>query len=342
MLTTPEEVKRYLVGQQWVDPGSSVQVEALSGGVSNQVWKIVGPEFRWVMKQALSKLKVKADWYSDVRRIERERMAMEALAPLLGEDFVPKVLHADDEAHTYVMTCAPENAVPWKQQLMQGRFDRDVAEQVGMLLGRLHGRSMADSEELQIRFNDLAFFEQLRLDPFYRYILQGCPDLERPISTLINQLTEERTCLVHGDYSPKNMLVTPEGRVILLDFEVSHWGNPLFDIAFCTAHFMLKGWALGRLAEAGSLITAFLNGYNRQIDGVLPHLGLMLLARVDGKSPVEYIADEELKDRIRSVGRGWIQLADEPSYSSEQTIQEILQMMEGENIHEKNQKNPSA
>jgi len=110
MLETAEDVKRYLTERGLAPPDAPVTVEPLGGGVSNQAWKIAGNHFRYVLKQALAKLKVKADWFSDVRRIGRERAAMEAAAPLLGEEHVPRVVHFDEEAHILVMTaggCTP-------------------------------------------------------------------------------------------------------------------------------------------------------------------------------------------------------------------------------------------
>jgi 5-methylthioribose kinase len=330
MLTTPEDVRRYMLAHGWIAADTPVRIEALSGGVSNQLWKIAGPDFRWVMKQALPKLKVRADWYSDVRRIERERAAMVALAPLLGAESVPQVLYADEAEHVYVMTCAPEGAVPWKQQLMRGRFDRETARRAGALLGRLHGLSAAQADAWREPFGDLTYFRELRLDPFHRHVMARHPDLRRPLETLIAQLTEADVCLVHGDYSPKNILVAPDGRLILLDYEVAHRGNPLFDVSFCIAHLMLKGWALDRREEAAALIGEFLAGYARDAGGLLPHLGALLLARIDGKSPVEYIADERLRERVRTVGGRWVRLAGEPAESGprERMLQEIRQGLE--------------
>jgi hypothetical protein len=69
---------------------------------------------------------------------------------------------------------------------------------------------------------------------------------------------------------------------------------------------MLKAWHLKKYEELLSLIKAFLDSYKGKVSNLLPHLGLMLLARMDGKSPVNYIQDESLKQSIRMVAIDWI------------------------------------
>lgn len=311
MLERPEEVREYLADKGWIAPEQWVHITGLQGGVSNQVWKIEGPDIRWVMKQALSKLRVKTDWYSDVRRIEREQEAMKAWESCLNEGEVPKIIHADREANTYIMTCAPDQAISWKEQMMDGRFDERTASLAGNLLGRMHRISLLFDESVSSRFHDLTFFEQLRIDPFHRFLIPKYPELETSIQELILQLTEHAVCLVHGDFSPKNLLVSPDNRIILLDYEVAHWGNPVFDVSFCLAHLMLKGLALRKQIESEALIRSFLTAYRDVYGSVgeacLAHTGLMLLARVDGKSTVEYLREEAVKEQARSIGIDWVQ-----------------------------------
>ena len=48
-----------------------------------------------------------------------------------------------------------------------------------------------------------------------------------------------KRALVHGDVSPKNILVGPRGPVFL-DAECAWYGDPAFDLAFCLNHLLLK------------------------------------------------------------------------------------------------------
>jgi aminoglycoside phosphotransferase (APT) family kinase protein len=306
LMDRPDEVRRYLLDKGWLAAEDQTDVVALSGGVSNQVWKISAPEGRWVMKQALPKLKVKADWYSDVARIIREQDAMRVLARFMPVGVIPEIVHDDPERFTYVMTCAPEEAVTWKTQLLQGDFDPSAAEQAGKLLAAMHQGSRSLPPETLQPFLDLTFFKQLRIEPFYSHLYENAyPGLRQPIQRLEQQVLESRTALIHGDYSPKNILVHGNANLIVLDYEVAHWGNPVFDQAFCMAHLMLKGWALEKKSEALACIRAFLAGYGAPAPDLLAHIGVMLLARIDGKSPVDYIPSA-LTTAIRRTGVEWV------------------------------------
>lgn len=302
-----DEVKVYLLEKGWVTSGQEVKVKPLSGGVSNQVWKIETPEDRWVMKQALAKLKVKADWYSDVARIYREQQAMQIMASFVPEHVIPEIYHQDAENYTYVMACAPDNAITWKTSLMNGNFDPVISKKVGRLLADIHNNSRTlDPDKIKV-FDDLTYFKQLRIEPFYEYLYkEKYPELKIEISYLVRQLVDDRKVLVHGDFSPKNILVDKEGNVVLLDFEVAHWGNPVFDVAFCVAHFILKGWASACYDEVLQMIHAFMSGYGSTPKNLQQHIGVMLLTRMDGKSPIDYITSEQTIEIIRQTGIHWI------------------------------------
>ena len=119
-------------------------------------------------------------------------------------------------------------------------------------------------------------------------------------------------CLVHGDVSPKNILAGPAGPVFL-DAECAWYGEPAFDLAFCLNHLLLKClWTPaardGFLACFDALAAAYLAGVRWEPPGALEAraarlLPALFLARVDGKSPVEYITAEAERDRVRRVAR---------------------------------------
>jgi aminoglycoside phosphotransferase (APT) family kinase protein len=309
ILESIDEVKKYLINEGLLSSDDRVHVEYLSGGVSCRVWKIVCNKDRWVIKQALEKLDVKADWFSDVERIHREHHVMRQIERIVPDSNVPKVLHTDYINHVYMMTCAEEGVETWKDLMLSGIFNVSTAKSAATLLSQIHSQSFKIDAEQKAEFSDQKYFNQLRIDPFHRFLIQKYPELSPDISKLIDELTLEKTCLVHGDFSPKNMLVQKNGEIVLIDFEVAHWGNPVFDLAYCLGHLMLKAWHLKKYEELLSLIRAFLDSYKGKVSNLLPHLGLMLLARMDGKSPENYIQDESLKQIIRVVAIDWIKNA---------------------------------
>ena len=305
-LDSSEKVKQYLIIEGLVHFDDEVHVAHLPGGVSCRVWKIIRNTDQWVLKQALPKLDVEADWFSDVERIHREHEVMQQIDLLVPDSKIPKVLHVDYKNHVYMMTFVRDASDTWKSQMMRGVFNPESAKSAAVLLRKIHEFSPKIDEKYQSEFKDQSFFIQLRIEAFHRFLIQKYPELQSDITKLIDELCLEKTCLVHGDFSPKNMLVQDNGQIVLLDFEVAHWGNPVFDVAYCLGHLMLKGWHLNKKNEIFNLISLFLDNYESEVRNLIPHLGLMLLARMDGKSPVNYIQDPKLKDQIRAIAIDWI------------------------------------
>jgi aminoglycoside phosphotransferase (APT) family kinase protein len=238
---SPENILSYLSSRGLAGPQDAVEVRELGGGVSNIVllveWRDP-PERRWVIKQSLEKLRVKDDWRSERSRIYREAEAIQALRPVLGAASLPEVVHIDRENYLYIMTAAPVGSVSWKESLLAGQVDLRVARLAGVLLGRMMNAARADST-LPERFADRTVFDQLRIDPYYRTTAKRHPDVRGAIVQLVSNSWNLQTALVHGDYSPKNMLVR-DGNIFLIDFEVIHWGDPAFDAAFFLNHLCLK------------------------------------------------------------------------------------------------------
>lgn len=323
MLKTVQEVEQYLWRKGLVSDPRELRVNALSGGVSGHVWKVSQGNLGWVLKQALPKLGVEVDWYADVGRILREADALQVVHTLLPASALPQVVHVDPDEHLYIMTLAPERAAVWKHLLLGGEFDPVTAARAGELLATLHAGSRRLPAESRHDLDDITYFVQLRIDPFHRYLQGVYPELHLAVDRLVTELVEDRSCFVHGDFSPKNILVVPDdGHLILLDYEVAHWGNPVFDVAFLLAHLLLKGWALRQRERAAELIELFLSRYGLAPAHLLEHTALLLLARLDGKSPVDYVKGEALRQYIREVALRW--LRDPPASAAVEAIVHTL------------------
>jgi 5-methylthioribose kinase len=315
-LLSPSNVKDYLEEHGLWPRGAPMFIRELGGGVSNIVLLVEGKapsgeERRWVVKQSLEKLRVKDDWRSERSRIFREAEAIQVLGPVLGHGAVPQVVHVGLEDYLFIMTAAPPGSVMWKQALLDGRVDMDVARQAGMLLA-LMITSSQHNPSFKTAFAERAVFDQLRIDPYYRTTAARHPDLRPVIEKLIEDSWQVRTAIVHGDYSPKNLLVK-ESHIFLIDFEVVHWGDPAFDAGFLLNHLFLKAFhqpRVGRLyfSAACEFWRELVRGSEKAALGdfekmTLRHLGALMLARIDGKSPVEYIRDEMTKQRVRRFAK---------------------------------------
>ena len=306
----PEAFGAYLLARGLVRDPSRISIRELGGGVSNVVLLVEGPQGRWVAKQSLGKLRVEDDWRSSRDRVFREAAAIKSLGSILG-DAVPQVVHVDRENFLYVMTAAPQGSRMWKQPLLEGRVEERIAGKAGKLLAAIIKASQTDPV-FKAQFADRTVFDELRIDPYYRTVAARHQDVAELVKQLIQDSWNIQTALVHGDYSPKNILVR-SGDVFLIDFEVVHWGDPSFDAAFLLNHLMLKAFYRPRDAglyfQAARVFWQDLTGEPGELAGAgfeamtVRHLGGLMLARIDGKSPVEYLQAEDTKGRVRKAAK---------------------------------------
>lgn len=285
-----------LAGEAW-------RARLLGGGVSNTVMLAEGAQSgrRLVFKQALGQLRVKEVWLADQARIHREAASIRALAPLLPTGAVPTVAFEDRANFIYAMEAAPAGSDDWKTRLMRGEASEAVARQAAAILNAL-ARGTMDAPQWREEFGDQHCFDQLRLDPYYRFTAARHPDLRGAFEEAI-ALARRPRAMVHGDFSPKNLLVSPAGAVTLIDLEVVHYGDPAFDAAFLLNHLLLKAaHGLPGARELGRVCA-------RELAWLEPdstrHLGCLHLARVDGKSPAEYLTEGE-RERVRRSAREMI------------------------------------
>jgi aminoglycoside phosphotransferase (APT) family kinase protein len=298
----------YLAERGLVADAAAVRVRLLTGGVSNQAFWVDWPGGACVVKQARPRLAVQMEWRADVNRIVREAEALEWLHARIGPPRIPRLLHVDREAKALAMEAILPPAENYKAILLRGEVAPALAKRFGALLAEIHNATR--DEATRERFGDATFFDQLRLSPYYGTVAERHPDLAPRLAALRSECLQERYCLVHGDYSPKNILVR-EGGLVLLDYEVAHWGNPSFDLGFALTHYCAKALHLpARGAAFAAAARGFWAAYQAQV--ALPpasrahaghHLAAILLARMDGKSPLEYFTDEDKRATVRGITR---------------------------------------
>jgi 5-methylthioribose kinase len=292
-LLTADTVLSYLIEKKIISAGDQAEVEVLTGGVSNVVLAITTKNQKIVLKQALAELMVAQKWEADQRRAIVEANAI-ALFHKLSPDQVPNLVFLDPERFILILDRVPVGSTVWKSDLLDGVINPDIAEVLGTTLAQWHNFGEKD-KEARLQFMEDSLFEQLRIDPFYRFVAAKNDALKSVISKLINELEGDKTTIVHGDFSPKNIMVGMDDQVYILDFEVTHVGNPVFDLAFLLAHLLCKKFRSDEPLEEkllGASAERFINAYEviRPIDSSLSlHTALIALARVEGKSPVNYL-----------------------------------------------------
>jgi aminoglycoside phosphotransferase (APT) family kinase protein len=293
-------------------PGQLVQGEALAGGVSSDIWHLTLHDGRDIcVKRALPKLKVAADWRAPVvRNIYEARWLAEADRALPGA--VPKLLGQDEATGCLAMAfLSPEDHPVWKARLRDGHADAAFAAEVGRRIAAIHAHAAAQPG-LAAAFPTDEIFHAIRLEPYLLAAARAHPDLASVLEDIAAVTARSKRTLVHGDVSPKNILCGPSGPVFL-DAECAWWGDPAFDLAFCLNHLLLKClWApkasAGFMACFEALAARYLAGITWEAADALEARAARLLpglflARVDGKSPVEYLTEEHDKNRVRRVAR---------------------------------------
>jgi len=319
---TVDTVRDYLIDCGQLRSDQPAVVEWLAGGVSNVVFRVsAAGQTPFVLKQSRTQLRTQADWFSRLDRIFREADAQRVLSESLPAGTVPTVLFEDRENYCYAMSAVRADHAVWKQQLLAGEVDHRTFERSGRLLGEIHARSASHPDRLP-PFADTTVFFELRVDPFYRRIAAVHPRLQPSIDRMIAEMAAHPLCLVHADFSPKNILVHPDG-ISLVDYETVHLGDPAFDLGFFFSHLWLKAIALpeSRMSIQQGIEAAWL-AYQSALTAersaaavihfahlsqrAVSHLAACLLSRVDGKSTVDYLQQESQRRFVREVSCHWL------------------------------------
>ncbi len=299
----PDQLVAYLVRGGHIDPGEPITARVLAGGVSNRTVLVERTNGdAWVLKQALAKLRVAVDWFSSPERIHREALGLRWLAQLAPPHTIAPFIFEDHQQHILAMGAVPQPHANWKTMLLGGELELDHIAQFARLLGTIHCAA-AGRADVAAAFDDRTFFESLRVEPYYAYTAEQTPAAAPFFAELIAATRARRLTLVHGDYSPKNMLVHHD-RLMLLDHEVIHFGDPAFDLGFALTHLLSKAHhlPLQRALFAGAA-RYFWHIYGETLGDVdwradldrwaTQHTLGCLLARVAGRSPLEYLNTAE-------------------------------------------------
>lgn len=320
-----------------IDSGERLTVSVLAGGVSNQVLYVSRPDrpgADFVLKQVRAQLRTPEPWFASIERIWREVEVLrvcqrvlesapagtrpdhggQAAADATLEVTTPRVVFEDREEYIFAMTAAPREHRVWKAELLAGRTSAQIARACGRLLALLHSATWLD-DQVARSLGDQKLFDELRIDPYYRSVMRASPPDRPHLERLIGSLAEHPRCLVHADFSPKNLLVYPGG-LMMVDFETGHFGDPAFDLGFFLSHLVLK--SVHAAPEHGPylhLVEQFWDAYREGMHGVAErdyqalverasrNFAACAWARLDGTSKIDYLHDPLRRDRVRQLAR---------------------------------------
>lgn len=308
-------------------PDEVHSIQRLTGGVASDIATASFGEQTVCVKFALGKLKVREDWYAPEHRGKAEFAWLQAAGEIVP-DAVPTLYGWSDADNGFAMEFLQSPDIYlWKSELLKGRPDSGEAAAVADTLGRIHAASAAAGFD-RSAFDNSDDFESLRLEPYLRFTARQHPTVAHMLNTLADQLAASRLVLVHGDISPKNIMLRNASPVIL-DAECATMGDPAFDVTFALNHLLLKSFHLpGNRQNLRQAALSFWEHYaphvhwedrnelETRISALLPAL---MLARVDGKSPVEYLNE----DTRRQVRKSAMALLEHPQTT-------LLQLLESE------------
>jgi aminoglycoside phosphotransferase (APT) family kinase protein len=320
----PEQVVGFLRDSNLIEAGEVPAASALPGGVSSEIWRVDTARGPLCVKRALHRLRVAQVWEAPVERNHFEYEWFR-VAGRAAPGAVPRVL-AEGGGTFAMQYLEPARHPVWKTLLSQGTADVQFAAKVGAALAAIHGAT-AGREEVAGVFATDRIFHDIRLEPYLVFTGKRFPFLNESFDLLAKRTAQTRLCLVHGDVSPKNILCGPDGP-IFLDAECAWYGDPAFDVAFCLNHLLLKClWVPAAAQDFLGCLASLWDSYKGAISWeekkdleyrIATLLPALLLARVDGKSPVEYITEEPQKQRVRDVAAPLIRERPE-------TLQQVLE-----------------
>ncbi|GAL24750.1 5-methylthioribose kinase [Vibrio variabilis] len=277
----------------------------LTGGVSCEIFLIEDGDDRFVAKRALSQLKVAEEWLADPSRNKYEQRYLK----YVGEKhptWVPTIRNSFEDENLFIMEFFPECFRDWKKYLLEGDIKPQVATNIGAALGTIHAMSW-DDQNAKTWFDSDANFHELRLSPYFEFMRTKHPQLESRLSALVETIETTKLCLIHGDFSPKNILVA-SNEIKIVDCEVAWFGDPSFDIGFLIHHLILKYLHFNN-EQFLNLASAFIDSYQLALGAdklaqineshTVETTLMLMLARIDGKSPVEYLTEPQ-REAIRA------------------------------------------
>jgi 5-methylthioribose kinase len=305
--TRPDVVRRLFLSLGLAEEHEQVCAVPLDGGISSSIYRVDLRAGSYCVKQALPQLKAAKEWRVPVERVFAEIDYLRTVGDILP-GCVPRVVGQDDATKSFIMEFLGPEFHNWKAQLLAGDVDVQMARRVGEVLGRIHAAT-ADRADVADRFATDDNFYAIRLEPYLVESARVHPQLSDMLLMLTARTARTRRVLVHGDVSPKNILVGPAGPVFI-DAECAWFGDPAFDVAFCLNHFLLKAAHLPRQMPAlMSCFSAMTQTYFARVEweprpelearvaSLLPGL---TLGRIDGKSPVEYLTGTE-REQVRGA-----------------------------------------
>ena len=284
-----------------------IKYKRLEGGVSSEVYYVKTNKSDYCIKRSLKKLLVKKNWIANTNRIKYEYLWLKHCKKIISRN-IPKTFEFDNKKKYIVMEYLNDSKYKTLKQLYFNKVvNIKTIKLISKHLYKIHSSSKNLKTKKIFDGNNNNFYD-LRLDPYFNEVGRIYPKYKKYIKNINKNYFENSSTLVHGDFSPKNILIG-KNKIIYLDAECCNFGDPVFDLVFFTNHLLIKSIFIKDKSQEfiKSYIIFYkeylnnlnLKNYKSYINRIIEMTPIMLLARIDGKSPVEYLNSKKIKNIIR-------------------------------------------
>lgn len=304
------QIYKFLNELNLIYKDSYPEITEIKGGVSSELWKVSFKSQNYCIKRSLKRLRVEEDWEAPIVRNLNEFNYLNSLESIVPQN-IPKPIAYSHEYNMFIMQYFDEKEFKnWKLQLKAGIANYAVVKKLADIVGTIHQFTYKNRHSIMNKFQNEDIFYHTRIKPYFLSLIDKYSNLREYILQSIDLMQKNKHVLVHGDISPKNILVSNK-KVILLDAECAWHGDPAFDIAFLLNHMLLKCLFNSNLNKyfldsyelilnkyIKYVIWEEIENFTKRLSNIIP---ILILARIDGRAPVEYIQNNALKNKIRNM-----------------------------------------
>lgn len=331
-VSAPQALTDYLRRQGWISPSQRVlSLERAGEGNMNLVLRvglddggtfIVKQSRPWAAKYPsvaapLERAEVEAEFYRRTARV----------AALAARS--PRLLQADADAHLLLLedlgpsrdltTLYAANSV-LEPQVLEALVEylvvlhREFRQPTcGFRLQNRAMRALNAEHIFQYPFAAGTAFDRDTITPGLTALAASCREdapLQEVIQMLAARYLADGDTLLHGDYFPGSVLLTPDG-IRVIDPEFCFFGDAEFDVGVLLAHLTLAGQPASRVEQALSLYVAGVAGV-ASVDAVRcwQYAGIEVLRRLLGLAQLPLPLAFDAKRALVQQARGWLLLKD--------------------------------